>query len=164
MLQRLPITWKLVRLTDKLKPHILSVSGFAFSNVAKICIFIISCDLYLLPAPFSYEIINIRYLESHVQLRNRCEPWKYTSGAKNVVLQVLKFQKVSISPKVKVKVMLRPTISRPVCLGVKHPSWAQDLIFIIVTHVRGCWCGAPSLTRWRFCCLQLFLVLPAQSF
>jgi hypothetical protein len=47
--------------------------------------------------------------------------------------------------------MLRPTVSRPVCLGVK----VQDQIF--VRHLRVCWCGTPSLTRGRVCHLQVLL-------
>jgi hypothetical protein len=55
--------------------------------------------------------------------------------------------------------MLRPTGSRPVCLGVKNPSGAYYQIFITVRHLRVCWCGVLSLTRERVCHLQLLLVL-----
>jgi hypothetical protein len=57
--------------------------------------------------------------------------------------------------------MLRPTVSRPVCLGIKHPSAAYGHIFITVRQLRVCWCGVLSLARGRVCCLQ-FAVCPYQ--
>jgi hypothetical protein len=40
---------------------------------------------------------------------------------------------------------------RPVRLEVKHPSGAEDQIFITVGQLQACWCGALSLTRERVC-------------
>jgi hypothetical protein len=43
--------------------------------------------------------------------------------------------------------VLRQTVSRPVCLGVKCLSGAYDQFFITVRQMRVCWCGALSDER-----------------
>jgi hypothetical protein len=65
--------------------------------------------------------------------------------------------------KVEVNFLLLPTVSRPVCVGVRHPPiWCPWPDFITVRQLRACWCGAPSVTRGRVCNLQLLMVLASE--
>jgi hypothetical protein len=52
---------------------------------------------------------------------------------------------------VEVEVNLLPTVSRPVCLGVRRPSGTRDHILFLLEipfrHLRVCYLVAPSLTR-----------------
>jgi hypothetical protein len=69
------------------------------------------------------------------------------------------------SLKLSLSFMLRPTVSRPVCLWIKHPFGAYDQILITVRQLRVCWCGTLSL--WRedgSVVCNWYWPSPAQSF
>jgi hypothetical protein len=70
-------------------------------------------------------------------------------------------QRLDASPqvvKVKIKVTLRPTISRPVRLGIRRPSGTRYQFFylleIFLKTVTVRYVVAPSLTRGRVCNLM----------
>jgi hypothetical protein len=71
---------------------------------------------------------------------------------------------------VEVEVNLRPTVSRPVCLGVRRLTGTRNQFFFILEisfrQLRVCYFLAPSLTRGRVCNLlyNRFWALPEQSF
>jgi hypothetical protein len=54
---------------------------------------------------------------------------------------------------VEVEVKLRPTVSRPVCLGVRNPSGTRDQFFFLLEislrQLRLCYFVVLSLTRGR---------------
>jgi hypothetical protein len=59
-----------------------------------------------------------------------------------------------------VEVSLGPTVSRLVCLGVRHPSGTRDQYFkISIRQLRFCYVVAPSLTRRRACNLLVQFLL-----
>jgi hypothetical protein len=77
-----------------------------------------------------------------------------------VVVLVSSFRAVCRCSK---EVKLRPTVSRPVRVGVRHPSGTRDQFFFLLEfffrRLRVCYFVAPSPTRGWVCNLLLLLVL-----
>jgi hypothetical protein len=69
----------------------------------------------------------------------------------------------SLMHRIEVEVTLRPTVSRPVRLPVRHPSGTCDQFFFLLDiffrQLRVCYFVTPSLTRGRVCNLLLLLGL-----
>jgi hypothetical protein len=98
-----------------------------------------------------------------------CRDWSScvsTSGTENILVSFLNEvcfcgetwpehisyrQQHRLCLRLSLSLMLRPKVSRPVCLGVKHPFGAYDRIFITIRLLWVCWRGALSLTRGRIC-------------
>jgi hypothetical protein len=64
----------------------------------------------------------------------------------------------------KVKSLLWPTISRPICHGVRHPFGAQEHIFINERQLWICWWGTLYDERMGLPLYSCCWSLPAQSF
>jgi hypothetical protein len=85
----------------KFKPCIFSMSGFTLSCASNMFILMILYDFCLLPAQFYYMIVYVRKVESHVQIADRCAPWKISNGAENLVCRHCNFKRQVSAIKVK---------------------------------------------------------------
>jgi hypothetical protein len=88
----------------------------------------------------------------------------HTARLNTTNLPWLSSTKNSTELNLRLSLIIRPTVSRPVCLGIKHPSGAYDQIFSTVDNYGLVLCGAPSLTRRRVCLLYLLLALASAVF
>jgi hypothetical protein len=100
---------------------------------------------------------DIPPLSLHVNRSFRGNYHLHPQGRKSTK-QETSVQQVPGNKPAKAVVMLRPTISRPVCLVVGHPSGTHNQIFITVGHLQVSLCVATSLTRGWVCNLLVQLL------
>jgi hypothetical protein len=98
-----------------------------------------------------------------------CDDQRLALSRVNISMVIEWMSGVEVEVEVEVEVNLWPTVSRPVCLGVRRPSGTFDQFFFLLEISFGqlhvCYFVAPSLTRGRVCILlySCFLALPEQS-
>jgi hypothetical protein len=104
-------------------------------------------------------------MDLNTNRRKLCRDWRYTPEL------CLKFSEhyTTMNVRTEVEVNLRPTVSRSVCLGVRHPSGTRDQFLfrleISFRQLRFYYFVAPSLTRGliRNLLYNCFWALPEQS-
>jgi hypothetical protein len=90
---------------------------------------------YTLPITMYYSICNVTQCLLILLLTTVLFPWNFRTRMKSIYYSLLQ---LTTGLRVKVNVMLRPTVSRSVCLGIKHTCGAYDQIFFTVRPLRVC--------------------------
>jgi hypothetical protein len=90
---------------------------------------------------FVYFLLKVFYSKVQIKLIHSFDLCSFVLNSR--LSRLCQGATFCVDLKVKVKVMLQPTVSRLVCLGIKHPSGVYDQIFITVSHTVA---GAPATT------------------
>jgi hypothetical protein len=99
------------------------------------------------------------FYKRHLSTEPRYCPLKYIGQTERTFkIQVhMQAERNNGSNTVEVEVNLRPTVSRPVCPGVRRPSGTRDQYLFILEisfrQLRLCYFVVHSLTRGRVCYL-----------